>query len=60
MSATTATETLADLGVEIDYQDDNSIVLHKGWLVTVTISVQDAEAMYQFIKVQRKTAGLPL
>ncbi len=55
---TVATETLADLGVEIDYQTDNSIILKKGWFLTVTISAADAEALYQFIKAQRKHQGL--
>jgi hypothetical protein len=57
-TVTIAEETLADLGVEIKWQNDNSVVLSKGWLVNVTITTEDQEILYAFMKAQRVKAGL--
>jgi hypothetical protein len=59
-TVTIATESLADLGVTLEWQNDNSVVLKKGWLVSVMITPQDAEQLYIFVKTQRTKAGLPL
>jgi len=59
-TVTIAKVTLDDLGVEIDWQNDNSILLHKGWLVNVTITTEDQEILYAFIKAQRQKAGLAI
>ena len=59
-TVTIATITLPDLGVQVEYQNDNSIKLEEGWLFNKTISPQDAEELYAFIKAQRTKAGLPL
>lgn len=59
-TVTIATITLPDLGVKIEYKNDNSISLEEGWLFNKTISAQDAEQLYAFIKAQRTKAGLPL
>ena len=59
-TVTIATETLQDLGVDLEWQNDNSVILKKGWLVNVVITPQDQEKLYVFVKAQRTKAGLPL
>jgi c-di-GMP-binding flagellar brake protein YcgR len=57
-TVTIAEITLKDLGVDIAWQNDNSIILSKGWMVHVTITTEDQEILYAFIKAQRTKAGL--
>ena len=59
-TAAISTLDLADLGATVTAQSDNSYVVAKGWFESLTITAQDAEELYQFMKIQRQKAGLAL
>ena len=62
MSTTIATLSLDDIGATLDWQSDNTVTVTKKELwtsVSLSLSEQDADAAYEFIKSQRLKAGKP-
>jgi len=57
-----SSEPLPDMGVALDWMNDNSLVIEKGpWGVqSITFSADDQNALYAFLKAQRTAAGLPV
>jgi hypothetical protein len=63
MTETISTLSLPDLKAVATYQSDNSVILSESvWFTTqnMTITAQDAEAFYVWLKNNRQKMGLPL
>jgi len=62
MPTTIATLSLDDIGATLDWQSDNTVTVTKKELwtsVSLSLSEQDADEAYEFIKSQRVKAGKP-